>query len=432
MNHTVLAGIILTVFLTSGISGQTETTPASPPVFFGYTSFEAGQIVKGFDVDGAKENGWLEAGYIGIGLKKSVTDRFQIIVLGEGSMGFSYRVKSGFVESYRETQAVKNLFTIKRGEGLLTLGDDKKLGVQLELGFFPYKYNDNARNLGEYLFRSTCYPQFIVTTFDRPFADLLGMRAGFSLWQKIRLDLLLTSETRDYPVGDFSLSGVARYEPLKGIVVGGGINFSRLLPVNEQLTTPTFGGRDNQFVTPYGDTGYFSYAGTKLMGRISLDPKPYLGNFGRFGSEDLKLYGEVILLGYSNYPVNNYDRAYYIDQAKRVPVCAGFNLPCFNYLDVLSIEAEYFDNDYPNSYAYAFEGTIPIPTMEDPQAKHDPLKWSVYTKKTIGKNFSIIGQCSRDHLIPITNSLTRAMQDRTDVTIRSGDWWWTVKTQFVF
>jgi hypothetical protein len=409
-----------------------EKIPGTGLALSGYASWESGQLVKGYDAVGPNEHAWIQKGFIGLLIEDAVTNNFRIIVQGEGMLQFSYRINTGFVENYRATQAPQTNYTLKRGEGILTFGDTSSISGIVECGFFPYKYNSDVRNLGEYLFRTFPYPQFIDNVFDRPYANLLGLRVGTSLGTQLHVDLLFTSEIQNYPLEDFSLSFVADYKPFKGIDFGAGINFDRLFPVNKLMTTPSFVD-NNRYITPDNDTGYYTYAGTKIMGRASFDPKPYLPSqlANMFGSEDLKIYTEASILGLKNYPDKDNSTAYYTNLSERTPVTVGLNFPAFKMLDVFAIELEYFNNKYPNSYVSAFEAGTPRPKTDSP-FKEDNLKWSFYAKRSIGKHFSTILQVAHDHLIPLTNSLAGGQQDRTDVLLRHGDWWWTAKTQFEF
>ncbi len=53
-------------------------------------------------------------------------------------------------------------------------------GLNLEMGYFPLKYNSPAMNLGEYLLRGESYPGYLVTGgwtwVDSAYAQVLGMR----------------------------------------------------------------------------------------------------------------------------------------------------------------------------------------------------------------------------------------------------------------
>jgi hypothetical protein len=425
--------ILISIGLCTVTSAQcADSTSKKTPVFSGYASVEAGQIVQGFDTDGPKSHAWIEQGFIGLMADEAISERLHVLIAGEGSTGLSYRVYKGFVEYFRNTEAPRQTYTIKRGEGLLTLGNPENAFWQIEAGFFPYKYNPDVRNLGEYLFRSFPYPQFIINTFDRTYTDLLGLRVGNTLWGKFHWDFLFSSETHDYPLGDFSISLVADYKPFKALDVGAGIDLDRILPVNNDMTNPK-NDPSVKYIEPDGSTGYFSYAGTKVMARASFDPKIFFP-FDFFGSEDLRIYTEAAILGLKNYDVGKGDsaKAYYTDILKRIPILVGLNVPCFKLLDVIAVELEYFDNNYPNSFVAPFEAGNPVPTQEPYGIQHDKLKWSLYAKKSIGGGFFVVGQIARDHMIPQTNALAASLQDRTDVLLQHGDWWWTLKTQFDF
>ena len=254
------------------ISGTEEKIPGTGLALSGYASWEAGQVVKGVDVNGLASHAWVQTGYIGVMVDDSISRRLRVLVEGEGQMQFSFNLDPGFVETYRTTETPAMTYNLKRGEGILTLGDPSAVAWQIELGFFPYKYNSDARNLGEYLFRSFPYPQFIINVFDRPYADLLGLRIGTYVGDLFHGDLLFTSEIRDFPLEDFSLSYVADCKPVRGLDFGAGIDFDRLFPVNTFLTTPAA----SPYVTPDSTTGYYTFAGIKMMARASFDSKCFI------------------------------------------------------------------------------------------------------------------------------------------------------------
>jgi hypothetical protein len=59
--------------------------------------------------------------------------------------------------------------------------------------------------------------------------------------------------------------------------------------------------------------------------------------------------------------------------------------------------------------------------------------WSVYLKKEVVKNFSIVCQIGRDHMrweMPIVYQT--AHYDYEDVMVKPEDWTWHVKTIFNF
>jgi hypothetical protein len=178
----------------------------------------------------------------------------------------------------------------------------------------------------------------------------------------------------------------------------------------------------------------YTFAGTKLMGRFSFDPKGFFpaDNFfvGLLGKEDFKLYGEVAILGLKNYvdtiTANNdgYDNILW-----RMPVMIGMNIPTFRILNVLGIELEYWDSPYANSITNVEYNMLPLPSS--PQA-HSFTKWSIYGRKALGSHVNIIGQIANDHLMPKTMVMVNQFADFTDVNLGNSDWWWTLKMRFDF
>jgi hypothetical protein len=52
---------------------------------------------------------------------------------------------------------------ISQAQGTYTFGDLQDPVASLQMGYFPYKYNPDAKNLGEYLMRSGTYPGTLTT-----------------------------------------------------------------------------------------------------------------------------------------------------------------------------------------------------------------------------------------------------------------------------
>ena len=173
------------------------------------------------------------------------------------------------------------------------------------------------------------------------------------------------------------------------------------------------------------------------MGRVSLDFKGFLPSVvtDLLGPEDLKLYSEVAVLGWDNYPnvLPNGGQALtygYTERYQRTPFTVGFNIPTFKILDLLNTEVEYLNSPYYNSIVGPFYLMSPIPTSGP--FDHTHLKWSVYTKKTIGTRMSIVAQVANDHIMPKSLNDDVAWNDYTDVTLRHGDWWWNLRVRFDF
>lgn len=295
------------------------------------------------------------------------------------------------------------------------IGDPERPWLKASLGIFPFKYNPDAANLGEYLFRSNPYPNYIMTggyaVINNASAYLQGARAVMRTG-RFTLDLLAITETTMPPLYDWSLAALAGYRSESGLLeLGAGVNFKRLIPIRPSRTAPEqvrnayfkkgdrwYSGNTSEYkgrmdfaaahgraeeaaahkavldsVTywtttdsvadpvsgsrvPYRhpDYRYYSASGTVMMARISLDPKKFLP-WDVLGPEDLKLYGEAALLGWKDYPV------FYGRKADRLPLMAGFNLPAFRWLDLFAVQVEYYPSPYINSTERVATVGMPLP-----------------------------------------------------------------------
>jgi hypothetical protein len=354
------------------------------------------------------------------------------------------------------------------------LGDPQRPKIELDLGFFPFKYNAEVRNLGEYLFRSGTYPPFLITEFDTPYARLMGVSARAGLGPSAHI-LLVTSETQYYPLYDISLSYIGAVRAGKLLEIGAGVQFARLLPVDPVKTTPeqklnrmydethdnnwkldTATGIYNVEPTPDSipPAGYYTFKGTKAAATVMFDIKELLP-FEFKNPHDLKLYGEIALLGVKDYPL------WYNDLLKRIPVMVGFNAPTvapapwlflaaleaaalkegwffrdkIGYpstlrgagivypalgltswalerflgwnmrFDLVAIELEWYGSRLPPSRYMVEYWNVPKPLPKsDPwdPSKYavDDFKWSVFAERSVGKHFSLLAQAASDHWEP--------------------------------
>jgi hypothetical protein len=178
---------------------------------------------------------------------------------------------------------------------------------------------------------------------------------------------------------------------------------------------------------------WMSFAGTKVMGRVTIDFKSLFpaGGMDFLGSAALKLYGEVAVLGWKDYPkLANYPIAY--DKwFQRTPFTVGFNFPTYKFLDILNTEIEYLNTPYMNSTLEPIFSLLPLQDQNF-LGQRTNLKWSVYAKKTIGKRMILSAQVANDHFIPKSGHDDPTIQDYHDVTLRHGDWWWNFRARFDF
>jgi len=365
----------------------------------GYAFYQEGQIEKA-DVgykDYAKE---LDQRYgFMLGMNAKVLDRLSIIAAAQVYMWSTAGGEEG------GNTSVQTIVVPKEGEGIYTFGDDpasQNPWLQIALGYFPFKYDPEATNFGEYLLnpRTGTYPQYIITDFDNDESTVLGLRISSTLSGSFRQDLLLTSEMNLQipPYGDFSLAYLLGYKVGKLLDVGGGILFNRLLPIVPALTTvPTdvvFGNNGLPMVEN-GDTLRYTKQGVKLMLRASIDAKDFLPSevASLFGPEDGKLYAESAILGVKDYGVD------YNNVWQRNPRMIGFNFPAFRVLDVLSLELEYFNP--PPLYTDDLQNISGSaePNLSLNGVKNEPLDWSIFAKKTVVKGMSIRGLIGKDHYL---------------------------------
>lgn len=207
-----------------------------------------------------------------------------------------------------------------------------------EFGYFPFKYNSQSTNLGEYLFRSGTYPGWLTSGFEKSIErpKLAGVHFSYIFGSNVKLkqDLIINTELEVYPLHDINLTYVATPSFGRFAELGFGVQLARLIPLDAQRTTiglepqyqndsiPKYESKIGYIDTATHDTILYTFRGAKLMGRFSLDFKALFGDAnGFFGSEDLKLYGEAALLGVKNYA------GWYNKRSERVPAMAGINWP---------------------------------------------------------------------------------------------------------
>ncbi len=462
----------------------------------GYASLECGQIVKGYDKHvGNIENVFVEKVYTGFGLDVLLSPQTKLIAALEMKM---------FNEFPRmvELGATRRLYFypyLTQAELSHTFMSNDKWGLKVGGGYFPYKYNKDVRNLGEYLFRSTAYPQTLTTEFDYPFARLAGayLRGAVSEGvSKVDLDVLVTTNTEWMAVHDVNLSCIATYSLARIFEIGLGASFCSIISVDPNATAPKDGAtqylnyEDTTLSVVDKDTLNYTFAGTKLMARYSFDPKRFFTS-GFFGEQDLKIYGEAALLGVKNYPVALSSPIWYMSRLERIPVMIGFNWPTnplvvytgaavpefLSYftpdhsidakemktllitggagiaagagtwflekflskklrLDVLSIEAEWWGNRYPNNMEGIVIDGLPIPfragtsLIDSMLYKGDNWKWSIYGRKTIAGHYQVTFQAASDHIR--TFALDWNRQDWEESLRSPASWYYVLKFGVLF
>lgn len=415
-------------------------------------SHEFGSIVSGIAEAETLSGAWIQRTGAWLNFEATMDERLTVRASLGGMFWYS------LPEYQKVVDAQTRYFSPNLGtaHAVYRFGEPTQPSSELTVGFFSEKYNPDARNLGEYLFRSGAYPGYIstgglvITKTAR--TNLLGAKWQAKWPASLSHEFVLNSSTELFPLYDLSFAYLTGFKTGNGVLdLGGGVQLDHYLPVKPSRTSPknpangifASGGKKyvgspsyyeahkdtvsrNLVRAAIDDTAnppayeYISFKAVKLMARGTLDPKPLFPS-DALGKEDLKVYAEMAVLGVKNYDV------YYEKIAERMPVMVGINLPAFKLLDVLSVEVEKYASPHANSYEEVKQQNLPIPyagsrLAADP--KEDDLKWSIYTEKQVLNGVSVVGQVARDHL--------RAIQypgktDPFEAIRAKKDWHWTLR-----
>lgn len=428
-----LSGIML-----SAVSAWSETKSASLQArVFGYGAFQFGQIVKGqyaFAPGGRLLHFATEQALVQVGGEVKRNDGVSIVLVGQGRLSFPYALPTdGAGAGGFACYSARYTWDIHHAEVMYAMGNPDAPTLSIGAGLFPFKYNPDSRTFGDFLLRISPHPQFLQTSFDAPYAQLLGIRFGSTLFSSLRQDVLLTSEIHLWPLRDFSLSYLVSYNLMQFADIGAGIMGDRLFPVDDSLDKPTASVNPNRF----------TFGGTKVMFRVAFDFKRFLPVNERWGKNDLRLYSEACLNGLKNYPITDTANILYPGYnklGKRMPVLFGFNVPTFGLLDILSIEGEWWDNNFANSYWGVFNVGYAMPPnpYKYPTASRSadpyggPWHWSVLAKKTIVKNIKLTGWVGRDHTFIETSHSGLSNNDPQEAMDGKGNWAWMAKVEYGF
>lgn len=353
----------------------------------------------------------------------------------------------------KETTIMKDIFKTSQkpvlplASGIFHFNANNAVFFEIESGLMEYAFNNEVKNLGNYLYRSTSYPFFIRTKLDYIYSNLMGLRAQVGLIDnQLQFGAIINTIIDHPPFFDWDFGLYASYStPNKLIDAGVGVVFERFASVNDTLTDCI------NIKGTLGDTSA-TLRGTKLDARLTFDIKQLFGNNDMFGPNDAKIYLESAILGFEEYDFFSYDDV--LEQSltdtnviippkpslsNRLPILFGVNLPTFKIMDLLCIELEYCK--WPYALDWWGEGTQPSPKPVFPGVSStrdstwriiykdkDNWKWTVYLKKSISK-FDLIAMFANDHILYETfkpeshNYTEQSLRDHTD-------WHWYVKLQY--
>lgn len=295
-------------------------------------------------------------------------------------------------------------------------GDLENPYLRLDGGIFQYKYNDYARNLGEYMFKTSAYPGLVftggLTMVDINKPSLTGLKLTHTFGPIFSHDLLITTETEMIPHYDISLSYVFRGNFSNIFKFAAGVEMARILPLRPSVTNPDI--RNNRYFT-FNDTTYldhgdyyaqrlkalkpgqtqdslhfergkfladtlgtiaavsvettlpFSQALAKLdsvyqpRGKSSYDHfhtssfTPVISasfNLGALLGWDVLGPKDLVIYGEAALLGIQNQPVLYEKASERTVAMLGFNIPTFRLLETLSFEVEQNKSIYPNSSQY--------------------------------------------------------------------------------
>ncbi|MBW8886883.1 MAG: hypothetical protein JF616_03905 [Fibrobacteres bacterium] len=319
-------------------------------------------------------------------------------------------------------------------------------------GYFPYTYNPDIKDLGLYLLRGPVHPGVLVSGYDskytQPIANTMGLRVQLATGP-FEQNLIIGSEIENYPLFDISPAYIASVKIGAALRIAAGVNFYHLIPIDRKLTSPdTFGSNDlpdnfngdpnsrtQIYVDPdtaAHDTTFLSFAGTKLMASASFDPKAFFSS-DVFGREDLKLYGEIAVIGLDHGKA--YD-AIYGDLMHRMPVMVGFNFPAFGLLDHLSLEVEWYGSKVKDDLGRLqattgnYQSPLPVVNSAGLNLRRDDWKWCLQAAKTFGQ-LRISLQAADDHSRS-GGTLTSPGSEWETYFVTPKDFYWLARLGFFF
>jgi hypothetical protein len=445
------------LIFSSSVNAQDSTKTA----FLFWSRSTTGQVVKstveqtGYDIPFERE--WLQTIDGGIKINRKLTPA----LTGRLNLGVIINLATVTPKGLTYEYAAKKVAPVLLDAALefhfndlITTNDS----FAVEMGYFPFKYNSQSTNLGEYLFRSGTYPGWLISGFEHSIDQpkLGGVHVSYKIGSTVRLkqDLIVNSELDAFPYRDINLTYIATPSFGRILNLGLGIQLARLISVDPRKTTigsdtlykNRFDPKIGYIDTTIGDTIRYTFRGTKLMGRGTLDIKALWDNGdGIFGREDLKIYGEVALLGMKNYP------GWYNKREERIPMMIGFNIPVCNVLDVLSIEFERYSTPYVNAQDYIWKGGSPVPYIagrpsgssfpdynrdwnDSMAVTDDDIRWSIYGSRRIGTHIRLSAQAACDHTPKNWYTPWPAPQSAkySDMVPKNDDWYFMMRLSMYF
>ena len=173
---------------------------------------------------------------------------------------------------------------------------------------------------------------------------------------------------------------------------------------------------------------FYTPAGIIVTGRFALDLKKIV-SAESFSKDDMRLYGEIGVLGLENYPV------FYENITERMPIMVGFNFPTFGALDLFAVQMEYFNSPNLNNTYTVGQNNYSIPYLPEDNhfsekewndlTKKDNVSWSITARKRILGGLNINAQVARDHMRTIgTDWFYGSRFEPNEILHKTSSWYW--------
>lgn len=436
-----------------------------------FTAFDFGRLEHGKDLSVALNDTAFDPS--GLALNRTYVDVTVAQQLDERNF-ISVGVGGIFWKAFEQETGEPEAKVIHFGPGISNafLRYSFSENLNLTLGYFPYKYNPSARNLGEYLFRTEAYPTVVFnggwSWLNSASYNAVGLKLSHET-EHFKQDLGLFGEYFNAPIYDMSPAYLATWKPGAGITWGGGVSLHRYVSPNTKIRkelTREYAYYENFYIPGRDTTGgkkaraarrvsmlkddiealegneatpgaysalpenagavqktvRFDNRAVKLMTHATLDFNSMMGlDPKRMGA--FELYGEIALLGLKNYPI------FYTKLMERMPMMAGMSIPTYGVLDNLSFELEYLQNPNIESIYSTFDVLDLAPDVNFRYQKHsrDDMKWSLHASRSLTSFMTLFVQVADDHMrlkdkygrpeyIPVTNT--------------GKDWYWLARLQW--
>ncbi len=321
---------------------------------------------------------------------------------------------------------------VGQAQAIWSFGDPAAPSSKLRLGLFSDKYNPDAKNLGEYLYRSGTYPGALWTG-GWSYLNSASYMAEGAAWNIPTLDGRLTHDftlfmERDIePTNDLSPGYMVTYQPTAAFEIGAGVVWSHAISLNSdrlapqdrknaydkntklplslaERAKPGYAATDPAIVEATvpdpvnGGTMPNPLLGQPVPGRtsdvvyVTRDqngvPNDQLGYYTFRGFKTMARASLDIgaLLGIGSIGPDDFklygeiallgvqDQPYYYDhKSERMPIMAGINIPTFGLLNSLSAEVEYHKSRFQNSVGLLYDRELPLPLASEAE---DPLAYT--------------------------------------------------------